>query len=304
MNSRFSYRELTGMSRARPVTDVPCPACGPFCKTPSNRVRRTLRVWDDGDFITYHCVRCEDSGWARQDSNNVVPFDRVVLARRKAEADKRQRADDAARLEKARWLYAQRQPLAGTIGEDYLRSARAYPGPLPATVGFLPASGDHLPAIVAPFGFPDEQAPGELVMSNDAVRGVQLIRLLPDGSGKAGPPITIGRCPGFPLVLSAVNNGGGLVIAEGVEKALHAGYAFGGCRDDGQFGIGVWASGGKARLPALASTMPLYIEAVSIFADFDEDGGGQRNAEALERTLHDRGVEALIVPGTEWQEVA
>ena len=43
--------------------------------------------------------------------------------------------------EKAAWLWAQRRPLEGSIGETYLRQARGYGGPLPATLGFLTAKG-------------------------------------------------------------------------------------------------------------------------------------------------------------------
>jgi hypothetical protein len=303
----FSYEELRHLSRGIVgVTDTTCPVCSHNRKR-ANQGRKVFRIWNEGNgFITFKCQHCGASGWSSNESgkDNVIPFDRAELAQRKAEAEKRQRANEAERLEKASWLYAQRQPLANTIAESYLRKTRAYSGPLPATLGFLPARGEHAPAIIAPFGFPEEPEPGELVMSKDAVRGVQLIGLLPDGNGKSGPPITVGRCQGYPIVLAPVNDGGGLVIAEGLEKSLHAGYAFGGCRDDGQIGVGVWASGGKGRLPALVDMMPTYVEAVTIFADHDEDGGAQRNAEELERRLHDRGIEALAIPGSEWQRVA
>ena len=41
--------------------------------------------------------------------------------------------------EKAEWLWAQRQSIEGSIAERYLREARRYAGPPPATLGYLPA---------------------------------------------------------------------------------------------------------------------------------------------------------------------
>ena len=49
-------------------SDVPCPECGPGRKSPHNRIRRVFRIWDDGEaFISFHCERCQISGWAKAD---------------------------------------------------------------------------------------------------------------------------------------------------------------------------------------------------------------------------------------------
>jgi hypothetical protein len=86
----------------------------------------------------------------------------------------------------ARWLWAKRKPISGSIAETYLRSARGYGGRLPETLGFLPGRGDHPPAMIAAFGMAIEpEEPGKLAIGIDAVKGVHLTRLLPDGSGKA-----------------------------------------------------------------------------------------------------------------------
>ena len=45
--------------------------------------------------------------------------------------------DDAVRLRKARWLWRQRQVIVGSLAEHYLRHARGYIGPLPATLGYF-----------------------------------------------------------------------------------------------------------------------------------------------------------------------
>ena len=42
--------------------------------------------------------------------------------------------------------------------------------------------------MVGAFGIADEPEPGVLAIADDAVRGVHVTRLKPDGSGKAGDP--------------------------------------------------------------------------------------------------------------------
>ncbi len=49
-------RELN--TGAAGIADVRCPLCGPSRKQPINRSRKVLRIWDDGDFISYTCARC------------------------------------------------------------------------------------------------------------------------------------------------------------------------------------------------------------------------------------------------------
>ena len=204
---------------------------------------------------------------------------------RPAESAQREQEAAAERLSKARWLWARRKPLAGTIAETYLREARGYRGPLPATLGFLPARGEHGAAMIAAFGMPDEPEPGKLALADDAVRGVHITRLAPDGSGKAGTDadkIMIGRSTGSPIVLAPVKDLGGLAITEGIEDGLsaHAG------------GFGAWASGSAGRMPALADVMPHYVEAVTIFAD--DDDTGRRNARELAVRLRERGFETRV----------
>src|SRR5215211_1243809 len=63
--------------------------------------------------------------------------------------------------DKAVWLWSQRRPIVGTIAEHYLRRARGYEGPLPATLGFLPPRKPEHPLIAA-FAISDEPEPGLL----------------------------------------------------------------------------------------------------------------------------------------------
>ena len=53
-----------------------------------------------------------------------------------------------------------------------------------ATLAFLPAR-DYPPALIAAFGLCSEPEPGVLAIAGADVKAVQLVKLKPDGSGKA-----------------------------------------------------------------------------------------------------------------------
>ena len=159
---------------------------------------------------------------------------------------------------------------------------------LSETIQFLPARGGHLPAMLVPFGIPTEPAPGMLDISSADIRGVQLTKLKPDGSGKAAVEpnkITLGRCAGYPIVLVPPSDIMALTIAEGVEDALSSHIVS---------GRGAWAAGGAGRMPDLADKVPSYIESVTILVD--DNDAGRRGSQELARRLHARGVEVLLLP--------
>jgi hypothetical protein len=173
---------LTG--RRLGTFDVPCPLCGPFKRSPRNQRKAVLRVYRiELGFAGYHCARCGEKGGAID--RRGAPPDLAKLAAARREAAERDRALRAERLNTALWLWHARQPIGGSIAEYYLRSARGYGGPLPATIGFLPARGKHPPAMIAAFGLAHEIDPGILAIADSAVIGVHVTRLKPDGSGKA-----------------------------------------------------------------------------------------------------------------------
>jgi hypothetical protein len=273
--------------------DVACPLCGPQRHSPLNRRRKTLRIWRiDPGFATFHCARCGERGHTR-DPHAAAP-DPTALARARAEAADRDRIASTDRLAKARWLWSRRRPIVNTVAETYLRTARAYTGPLPATLGYLPARDEYPPAMIAAFGIPGEPEPGRLIMRDDAVRGIHITRLSLDGSAKAGTDVDkvmIGFSAGSPIVLAPPNDLGGLAITEGIEDALSVFMTT---------GLGVWAAGAAARLPALADVVPGYVECVTIMADDDYDG--RRHAVELARRLVVRGIAVRmnLSPGKGW----
>jgi Toprim domain len=190
-------------------------------------------------------------------------------------------------LGKARWLWRMAAPARGTPAEAYLRS-RGIEAPPPATIRFLlPRKPRHHPAMVVAFGLPIEPEPGVLDIADDAVRGVQLTLLRPDGSGKAKAmpnKLTIGTCSGVPMVLAAPNDLLGLAVAEGAEEALTVNQLT---------GLGAWAAGGASRLPALADAMPEYIDCVRVMIDADD--AGRRGAHELARRLLARNFHVEVI---------
>jgi hypothetical protein len=268
--------------------DVPCPVCGPDRRSNINRRRKVLRVWRvTPTFTTYRCARCDVHGFAREDGAPApVPAE---LAKAKVEARRFAAMTGEAKRSKARWLWGQRRPIPGTPAERYLREVRCYGGPLPATIGFLPARGDFSPAMISAFGMPTEIEPNVISISASAIQGVHLTRLVADGSAKAGTDtdkIMVGTPRGAPIALAAVGDLLGLAITEGIEDALSVHEAT---------GLGAWAAGSASFMPALAAAVPSWIECCTIMVD--DDRTGRQNADDLGRRLEDRGIEVrLVIP--------
>jgi hypothetical protein len=171
---------------------------------------------------------------------------------------------------KARSLWRRRRKVTGSVAETYLRQARGYYGPIPETLGFLPATGKHPPSLIAAFALEHD------------VRGAHLTRLLPDGSDRIGK-VTIGRgSMGWPIALFPPNDLMGLAIAEGIEDGLSIHAAT---------GLGVWAAGAANRMPALADAVPRFA-VVTIVGD--DDPAGRRGARELALRLKARGVEVAL----------
>jgi hypothetical protein len=229
----------------------------------------------------HHCSFREAVAFARLFVGHGAP-----PAARRTELTKAEHkeTDDAKQLRLARFLWSQRLPIeASDAAVRYLREARGYSGlTIPPTLGYLPARSEHGHALIAVFGFPDEPEPGVLHMATEAVRGVQVTRLLPDGTDRDRQhpkgKIAIGRCLGSPIVcgpFSDSNNA--LVIAEGVEDALTAHQVM---------GIAAWAAGGASRIPALADVIPDHVDCVSLLVDGDK--AGRINSAKLADRLHKR----------------
>ena len=211
---------------------------------------------------------------------------REIRLETKTERHPRSAPARSDRIALAQSIWQRRYPIAGSPAEIYLREARGYRGPLPETLGYLPALGEHLHSMIAAYGLADELEPGTLAIADDAVRAVHITRLALYGLGKAGTDadkITIASPGGSPIVLAPANDLLGLAITEGIEDALSAHAAT---------GLGAWAAGSAPFLPSLADAVPPYIECVTIFAHNDQSG--HHGATELAAMLVARGIEVLI----------
>lgn len=261
------------------VHDVACALCGPERRAPGNRVRKVLRVWSlSPGFISYFCARCGETGYVRD--RGAPKIDASTYSHLIAEREEHSRVTAAVRLSKALALWRFREPLRRSIGEIYLREARAYRGQLPPTLGFLPARYDYPPAMIAAFGIPNEPEPGVIVLPDTGIKGVHITRLVPDGSDRDRndkSKVMIGFSKGWPIVLSPGTDGLALIVSEGIENALSGFEATGLC---------AWAAGSASRLPGLAGVLPRWAEAITILADDDIDG--RRHAASLAEAAKSR----------------
>ena len=287
MQSGLDFETIDRLSHGKIGTfDVPCPLCAPLRHKPTSQRKPVLRIWrSEQGFATFHCARCGAHGHVRD--GYCVRFDPVAHAVARRGAAERDRVAVAEQLAKARWLWSQRRSMDGSLAETYLREARGYKGPLPATLGFLRARGNHGAAMIAAFGLADEPEPGQLIIADRAVHGVHITRLASDGSGKAGShadKIMIGKSAGFPIVLAPANDLLGIAVTEGIEDALSV---------HETTGLGAWAAGSASRLPLLAPAIPVYVETVTIIMDDDIDG--RRHGGELAARLSDRKVDVRLV---------
>lgn len=94
--------------------DAPCPVCGPTKKTRAKQSKRVLRIWlHEPTFASFHCVRCEVKGHARDGDVPTLAVEKLKAIG--AESAQRDQASAAERLEKARWLWGQHRPVRGSL---------------------------------------------------------------------------------------------------------------------------------------------------------------------------------------------
>jgi len=147
--------------------------------------------------------------------------------------------------------------------------------------------------MIAAFGLAHEVEPGVIAIADDAIKGVHLTRLLPDGSDRERgdqAKIMVGHSVGSPIVLAAPNDLFGMSIAEGIEDGLTVHQST---------GLGAWAAGSASRMPALADALPSWIGCVTALVDDDVDG--RRHAVTLTNRIRARGVEIRQVIANRWR---
>lgn len=288
--NRRSYRPIFGRGLARAIGLAPGPN--------HNKRDRSLKIAphavDPNDVFVYSFsgddVLALKREWREQ---GLLPrggqIDPVKSAKAKLEAQKREEVNAAERQQTALRLWGRRREARGTVVETYLRSRGIDVDPLPPQIGYLPPSPPKhpYPAMVVPFGVPDEPEAGLYCMLRESVKGLHITYLKPDGSGKAPvdpPRRMLGGVKGFPLALVPPNDNSGMLIAEGIETALSGHLAT---------GLGCWAAGSASFMPFLASAVPSWIEAVTVAAE--ADFAGRRGAEGLVSRIKERGIEAIML---------
>jgi hypothetical protein len=286
MNALLAFDQLVTLAPRLGITDAPCPLCSHM----HNPRRRVLRIWRErGDFAGFACARCGEKGLARSGDNSARPsLER--LAKIRSEAARRQAAEQAASLRKARWLLSASIPITpATPPSIYLREARHYSGDIPFTLRYLrPREPKHHHAMIAAIGMAQEPEPGVLAIGGEAVMGVHLTLLKPDGSDKAEletPKLIIGQgSTGFPICLAPPKDLLGLAISEGIEDALSIHEAT---------GLGAWAAGCASRMPPLAERVPAWVDCVTVVADTDV--AGQKFAAQLHTDVVERRINSDLV---------
>lgn len=265
MQADMARKSTTG------ILDLPCPSCGPHRHAAVNRLRRVMRIWTRRDGSqAFNCIRCGATGWLKSDTWKGPSGPSVAIT------------DEQRRMKLAQRLWTASAPLQRTTAETYLRIGRCYRGPIPATLRYLPSSKRHSHALIAAFGFTPETGDGEFVLP-DAPPSIHLTRLTADGS-KRLDKIMIGPVSGHPIVLAPVNDGLGLVIAEGIEDALSLHEAT---------GLGAWAAGSATHMTKLADVVPKYVTCVTLAQD--DDDAGRTASSRLGAALVARGFEVRVL---------
>jgi hypothetical protein len=263
-------------SRSKTV-DIPCPICGPLHKGASAK-RKVMRTWAfAGDRISLHCVRCGAEGYVVPDGGSSQPLEKPAVPADFSDDDEREKKRRNA--ERAKRIWRETVPIAGTAGEAYLARRGIDIAAVPEHGGLRwhPRcwwKGNETAAcVVARFTdtFTGEQRGihrrpinGEMARTLGPMRGC-VIRLWPDELVKTG-----------------------LVIGEGVETTLAAATRI---THHSTLLQPAWACGNAGNMedfPVLAG-----IEALTILVDHDASGTGQDAAAACARRWLDAGREVI-----------
>jgi hypothetical protein len=283
-------QELIDRARARNILDVApsglkgknrhrwrsCPECG-----------GEDRFWINTRKQSWGCRKCKQGG-------DVIALVQFTQGRNFADAveflaggqslprGQPPPPDEAVTAHTAAFLWSIRQPIHGSLAEMYLREARGITCPLPRTLAFLPAHKDQPPRMVAAFAFAVEAAPG-ILAAPSKVTAIHRTYLTPDGRSRTAKKF-LGEMGDHPIVIAPPNDGLGLAITEGIEDGLSVHQAT---------GLGVWVAGSAGRLPAIAGSVPQYIECVTVYG---HDDGGKADALRAAAILHRRGIEVRVEP--------
>lgn len=264
---------------------APCPVCQPERLKTQNAL--TLADGTAGLLLS-----CKKAGCAFRDilaaagmvPGDYAPPDPTIIAQREAE----RRREVEKRERQARTIWAEAQPIGGTVAESYLRG-RAITCPMPETLRFHPACWHGATASRHP----------AMVARLDGSEGFALHRtfLRPDGTGKAAidpDKMMLGNTRGGAVRLADGHEA--LVVAEGMETALSL--ASGLLRRPAT----IWAALSTSGMRGLC--LPSSPGQLTIATDGDDPG---RNAgRELAERAHAIGWAVSLLPapdGRDWNDV-
>lgn len=256
----------------------------------------SLRAGSDGRLLVHCKAGCDGADVLRalrglgllEGTGHSLRADPAAEARRRAEDD----ADRDRRIRQARRLWAEAQPIAGTLAERYLRH-RGIRGALPASLRFCAQtwhgpSARQFPAMVAAVHL-------ETVAEPIAVHRTYLAEPGRKADVAGGAKLALGIVGGGAVRLS--EGAGPLCVAEGIETALSVLEGL-----DGRCPR-VWAALsaiGMARL-----VLPSPAGDLAIFPDSDDGGTGASAARTLAARARAQGWTVRIIPappGMDWND--
>ncbi len=241
-------------------------AC-PECDRGPKDTALAVRLEADGG-ATWLCHRCGFSGGIRGERTMLGAPTRPVVPPRAG----------LAWSETAEAIWRRSEPLAGSAAADYLRVRCCVLPPPDADLRYLPARGDHGPAMLARVTHAATGKPMSLHFTR--LDGSEPRKLLLKGHRKAGGVVR--RWPDDSVTTH-------LCLTEGLETALSAAWAY----------LPAWAAvdcGNLASFPVLPGVEVLVIAA-------DHDPPGTAAAEACAARWVDAGREVVLwVPDTAGQD--
>jgi putative DNA primase/helicase len=196
------------------------------------------------------------------------------------------------KIDRARALWAEALPIAGTLAETYLRARRIDLDVWPSSLRFLPRATSiedrrRRPALIS-----------AITSLDGGMQGIQITLLSPCGAHKAAletPRRVLGRLKGGAVRLQEAEAAGQLIIAEGLETALSASVAL---------GFPAWAALSAGNLARF--TPPMGLTRLLIAAD--RGPAGEAAAESLTRNMASQSLPATILfaPGRypDWNDWA
>lgn len=259
---------------------APCPVCQVERRKDQNALTITLKA---GRLL----LHCKKSGCAFRDilvAANIAPGHVEIDARVIAKAQRARKEQEAKLRARARSLWDQGQPLAGTHGEAYLRG-RGITRDLPKSLRWLPdsyhgPSGALCSAMVA-----DVQPTGGVHRTFFTKQGTRL---------STSAKMMLGPCAGGAVRLSEAI--GPLVVCEGIETALSL---MSGLLDGPR---SFWAALSTSGIRGLhPPPQPGRLTIAS-----DGDAAGREAANALATRAHGLGWKVSLLPapeGRDWNDI-